>query len=214
MAGGPKPGPWKSVDPPGQPIYGWGDRHRNGDGNRTARTNGNKSTMIQKKICMLGSFAVGKTSLVQRYVKGMFSEKYLTTVGVKIDKKSLTVGGHRVNLLLWDLAGEDAFQRVQRSYLRGSSGYFLVVDGTRKETLETALVLHQRAQETLGPVPFVLLVNKSDLSHDWELEAAQIENLKTWGWSVLYTSAKTDENVEAAFEQLAAAMLDAPPPTP
>ena len=170
--------------------------------------------MIQKKICMLGSFAVGKTSLVQRYVKGMFSEKYLTTVGVKIDKKEVAVGDRKVNLLLWDLAGEDEFQRVQRSYLRGSSGYFLVVDGTRLETLETALVLQQRAEAELGPVPFLLLINKSDLSGEWELEKARIESLASQGWSILSTSAKTGENVEAAFEQIAAAMLEKAPSTP
>ena len=87
--------------------------------------------MIQKKICMLGAFAVGKTSLVQRFVKSLFSDRYLTTVGVKIDKKIVTVGDTEVSLVLWDLAGEDEFQSVQTSYLRGASGYLLVIDGTR-----------------------------------------------------------------------------------
>ncbi len=78
--------------------------------------------MIQKKICMLGGYAVGKTSLVQRFVKGIFSEKYLTTVGVKIDKKVVQVGGREVSLILWDLHGEDDFQQVQMSYMRGGFG--------------------------------------------------------------------------------------------
>ena len=69
--------------------------------------------MIQKKICMLGGFAVGKTSLVARYVTSMFSEKYLTTVGVKIDKKQVAVDGRDVTLMLWDIYGQDDFQDVQ-----------------------------------------------------------------------------------------------------
>ena len=94
--------------------------------------------MIQKKICMLGSFAVGKTSLVSQFVSSIFSDKYLSTVGVKIDKK--TDHGRRParsTLMLWDIYGEDGFQTVQKSYLRGASGYLLVVDGTRFDTFAT-----------------------------------------------------------------------------
>ena len=85
--------------------------------------------MIQKKICMLGAYAVGKTSLVGRFVRSMFSEKYQTTVGVKIDQKTVNVGDQQVNMMLWDLHGEDEAQKVRLSYLRGASGYILVVDG-------------------------------------------------------------------------------------
>ena len=82
--------------------------------------------MTSKKICMLGSFAVGKTSLVSQFVSSIFSDKYLSTVGVKVDRKSVSVKGQDVTLMLWDLYGEDGFQRVQKSYLRGASGYLLV----------------------------------------------------------------------------------------
>ncbi len=92
--------------------------------------------MIQKKICMVGVFATGKTSLVQQFIYSKFSEKYHSTVGVKIDRKEVILAGTQVNLLLWDLAGQDKFQTVQGSYLRGSSGIFFVVDGTRRETLD------------------------------------------------------------------------------
>src|ERR1043165_1179544 len=101
--------------------------------------------MLQKKICMLGAFAVGKTSLVTRYVKSIFSENYLTTVGVKIDKKTVTVDSTEVNLILWDLAGEDEFVQLQTSYLKGSSGYILVSDGTRSDTLLKAFTLQRKA---------------------------------------------------------------------
>ena len=101
--------------------------------------------MMQKKVCMLGGFAVGKTSLVRRFVSNVFSDHYHTTIGVTVEKKSVIVDDRDVMLVLWDLYGEDEFQRVRDSYLRGSAGYILVMDGTRKATLDTALALQQTA---------------------------------------------------------------------
>src|ERR687893_529053 len=118
--------------------------------------------MIQKKICMLGAFAVGKTSLVSRFVKSIFSEKYLT------------VGDRDVSLMLWDLAGEDDLLQVRMSYVRGSSGYFLVADGTRRNTLDTMMSLQQRVEESIGQVPFIVLLNKVDLREQWEVDDAAI----------------------------------------
>jgi len=101
---------------------------------------------LQKKICMLGGFSVGKTSLVKRYVESVFSETYLTTVGVKIDKKTVDLSDRIVNLILWDLAGEDDISSLRMSYLRGSAGYVLVADGTRPSTLEVALSQRRRVE--------------------------------------------------------------------
>jgi small GTP-binding protein len=164
--------------------------------------------MIQKKICMLGAFAVGKTSMVQQFVSSLFSEKYLTTVGVKIDKKVLEVAGRTVTLMIWDLAGEDQFQKIQSSYLRGTSGYLLVVDGTRRNTLEAAFEIQGRIEREIGPVPFVLIVNKIDLKADWEIEPEDLESIRQRRWTVVRTSAKTGEAIEDAFEILAAAIVD------
>ena len=163
--------------------------------------------MIQKKVCLLGGHAVGKTSLVSRFVKSIFSEKYHTTIGVKIDKKSVTVGGQQVNLMLWDLAGEDEFGAVEISYLRGASGYLLIVDGTRRATLDRALAVQQRAQKKVGNVPFLLLINKADLAAEWELSDVDLKNLSALGWRILHTSAKSGEAVENAFLILTESML-------
>jgi small GTP-binding protein len=159
--------------------------------------------MLQKKICVLGSFGVGKTSLIRRYVESIFSDTYLTTVGVRIDKKNLSVDGNPITLILWDIAGEDDNTSIRMSYLRGASGYFLVADGTRAETLEIASSIQARAAVELGPVPFVLLLNKMDLQNDWMVVAQSVETLHRAGWTILQTSAKTGEGVEAAFQELA-----------
>jgi len=95
--------------------------------------------MIKKKICMLGSFAVGKTSLVQQFVNSIFSEKYHTTIGVKIDQKNVLIDGNEVTLMLWDIHGEDEFQKVKPAYIMGSAGYFIIMDGTRRNSIETGL---------------------------------------------------------------------------
>src|SRR6201993_1978443 len=124
---------------------------------------------LQKKICMLGGFSVGKTSLVRRYVASIFSETYLTTVGVKIDKKTVDLSGRTVNLILWDLAGEDDIASLRMSYLRGAAGYVLVAAGTRPSTLDVALSLRQRVETEYGSLPFVLLLNKNDLTEQWAL---------------------------------------------
>lgn len=160
--------------------------------------------MLQKKICMLGAFAVGKTSLVARCVRSMFSEKYHTTVGVKVDTKHLTAGGQELNLILWDLAGEDEFHQVRTSYLRGASGYLLVVDGTRPTTLDTAVDLQRRVAEAVGDIPFLVLLNKADLEASWEIDEAAIT---LQGWPLIKTSAKTGDGVEEAFIRLAQMMV-------
>ncbi len=164
--------------------------------------------MIQKKVCMLGAFAVGKTSLVSQFVRSMFSDKYHTTVGVKVDKKQVAVDGGPVDLLLWDLYGEDEFQKMRTSYLRGSAGYALVVDGTRRETLDHAVVLQNRVEEVVGRVPFVLMVNKADLAGKWEVDEAALQELSQRGWVAFKTSAKTAAGVEEAFLTLARRMMD------
>jgi small GTP-binding protein len=158
---------------------------------------------LQKKICMLGAFSVGKTSLVKRYVESVFSETYLTTVGVKIDKKTVEVSGRLINLILWDLAGEDDISVLRMTYLRGAAGYVLVADGTRPSTLDVAFSLRERVEADYGPLPFVLLLNKNDLTAQWAVGDDEVADLRKRGWWVQATSARTGQGVEEAFMDLA-----------
>ena len=166
--------------------------------------------MIQKKICLIGAYAVGKTSLVARFVRSIFSEKYHTTLGVKIDKKIVATAHGDVKLLIWDLAGEDEFVRADIEYMRGAAGYILVADGTRLASLERAGALQQRICEKIGAVPFLLLINKADLEPAWEVQPEHLEEWSRTGWRIVRTSAKTGQGVEAAFLSLAASLLPAP----
>lgn len=163
--------------------------------------------MIKKKVCIIGAFAVGKTSLVKQYIQNIFSEKYHSTLGVKVDKKTVEVCGQNVELILWDFAGEDDFTSVKMSYLRGAAGYIVVVDGTRRSTLDTAFELIKRAESQSGKLPYIILVNKLDLNLYWHLTNEDIHDIEAQGNKVFKTSAKTGENVEAAFSAIAEAVI-------
>jgi small GTP-binding protein len=164
---------------------------------------------LKKKICMLGSYGVGKTSLVARFVHSMFSDKYHTTVGVKIDKKPVAVDGQEVILMLWDMAGEEEGTPVKLSQVSDASGYLLVADGTRGKTLDVARSIQQRVEAEIGRRPFFLLINKADLRESWEIAEEAWADLAEAGWTVIETSAKSGQNVEEAFLTLTSRMLNA-----
>ncbi len=165
--------------------------------------------MINKKICMIGGYAVGKTSLVRKYVESIYSDDYITTVGVKIDQRTETVDGREVRLMIWDIAGRDEFQVVQKSYLQGTAGFLYVADGTRLETLD-AVQAEMTEIATLHPrgAPAVLAVNKHDLINEWEIDDASLAPFREQGVRIVYTSAKDGLNVEQAFASLAEQTLD------
>lgn len=160
--------------------------------------------MLQKKICMLGSFAVGKTSLVRRYVDSIFSENYVTTIGVKINKKIVSDNDTQLGLILWDVYGEDNHQSVLPSYLRGMAAYILVVDPSRPATFASAKKLHSLVLDTLGEKPFVLVLNKSDIKSEWEIDEEIFNQLSNAAIQTIETSAKTDTGVDEVFQSLCA----------
>ncbi len=163
-----------------------------------------QESVLQFKMCLLGGSAVGKSSLIARYVHSIYSGQYHTTVGVRIEKKLVRTEQGNANLMIWDINGEDAYQKVQTTYLRGMAGYFLVADGTRAQTIDECLKLHARAIEGFGALPAYLLINKSDLENEWRVDMKQLEQI---GIHVLKTSALSGENVESAFYHLAELML-------
>jgi len=163
--------------------------------------------MVKKKICMLGSFGVGKTSLTSRFVLSMFDESYHTTIGVKVDKKVVQVNGSDLTLMLWDMAGEEENLPIKLNYVSDAAGYFLVIDGSRAKTLDVAISIQERVRTNVGNLPFVVAINKADERENWEVRASQLEELVARGWPLFETSAKTGERVEDAFLTLAELVL-------
>ena len=159
--------------------------------------------MISKKICMVGAFAVGKTSLVRQFVESIFSEKYHTTIGVKIDKRQVEVKGEKVQLMLWDIEGVDIFTDLKPSYLRGASGIIIVIDGTRPNTIEVAKQIKNLVNQHLNQPKLLLLANKSDLRDNWQIQIDHLNALGFESTDIFATSAKNGENVEEAFQRLA-----------
>ncbi len=160
---------------------------------------------LTRKLCLIGDFGVGKTSLVNRYVREIFDDRYLTTVGVKIDTKVVEVNGAPMKLVIWDIAGTEEANAVYRSYLRGMAGFLLVADGTRAYTLDNALKLKDSIVQQMGDLPWVGLLNKADLVDEWEIEETH-PALASADSRWIKTSASTSANVELAFERLASAL--------
>ncbi len=167
-------------------------------------------TPITSKVCIVGDFAVGKTSVAERFVNNQFSEKYLTTVGVKIDTKEIERPDLGIvhKLVIWDVAGSDRFDEVQFAYLRGAAGLIYVADGTRTDTLRSIVYLREQIGEYFHALPCVALVNKYDLKSDWKADDDHEQTLQETFGSVYRTSAKTGRDVEEAILDLGQAILD------
>jgi small GTP-binding protein len=161
--------------------------------------------VIQKKICLLGDFAVGKTSLVRRFVEGRFDDRYLGTIGVKISRKALTRPYGEMNLLVWDMTGGEELGTQSRvSYLRGAAGALIVCDLTRHETLEVFRRYSQQMRMLNPKTSLVFVGNKVDLRAERMVSDAELHAICTTLGSATYflTSAKVGDQVEAAFLHL------------
>lgn len=167
-------------------------------------------TPIKKKICLLGSFAVGKTSLVERFVHDRFEDNYLTTVGVKVSLKLMPPveipGKGRLiqhTFLIWDIAGLEKFDSVAMNYFRGAAGALAVADLTVPQTIDR---LNEFCDKFLSVNPqavLLILGNKADIFQKDEKTIADLaQSARTYSSDYLLTSAKTGHQVETAFEAL------------
>ncbi len=160
--------------------------------------------MISKKVILTGSFGVGKTSLFNQFIYQQFSDKYLTTIGVKVNKKSLTIDEKEISLLLWDIAGEVAQDKVPASYFLGAGGIIYVVDLSRPMTFNNMKTDLAFLQNLLPDATILVIGNKKDLVSAADLED-MAQNLDTK--CDYFTSAKTGENVDALFLELSKRLI-------
>ena len=175
--------------------------------------------IIKKNVILLGDGAVGKTSLIKRFVLDQFDDKYITTIGTKVTKKELFVGdqsnGAEMTLLVWDILGQKGYRYTQALSFGGIEGALLVADLTRPETLVSLKEYWiPSIISVTGPIPMAFIGNKADLEDDRafgleELEDAASE-FKTSDFTpqAFLTSAKTGDLVDDSFYKLAEAMKD------
>ena len=152
---------------------------------------------------------MGKTSLIKQFVESIFDEKYHTTIGVKIDKKIVSLDSVEVQLMIWDIEGVDVFTELKPSYLRGADGIVFVIDGTRPQTVEAVDAICQLVDKHIPESQKLLLINKSDLRKEWSVDQNQIDHLDFDQDKIFETSAKSGENVERAFRTLAFEIVSA-----
>jgi small GTP-binding protein len=165
--------------------------------------------MISRKICLLGAFSVGKSSLVRRFVHEVYDERYVTTLGVKIETKLVELEDESVKLIIWDMEGanpaageSELVTSRMRAYLQGVNGLLIIADGTRLLTVDTAVALNDWMKTEFPGVPAALLINKSDLVDEWQLDEERLKELSK-SLHCFTTSALSGENVESTFEYLA-----------
>lgn len=158
--------------------------------------------MNSRKILLTGSFAVGKTSLFHRFLYNTFSDKYLTSIGVKVDKKGVNIGGEEMALIVWDIAGEVSQDKIPRSYFLGASAIIYVFDLSRPSTFENIDSDLFFLETILPACPIRVVGNKKDLIQD-----VQLESIATSLSVDYFTSAKTGENVENLFNDIGKELL-------
>lgn len=160
------------------------------------------------KVCLLGDPAVGKTSLIRRFVYGTFEGTYLTTIGTNISRKDVVVDNGTVTLIIWDIAGQMRVNQITPMYYQGAMGAIAVVDITRRMTFDSIPLWVKRFREVNPNAIVILAANKTDLM---ALRAVAEEELRAlasnMGLPLVYTSAKTGAGVDDMFRKLALEVL-------
>ncbi len=165
---------------------------------------------LKVKICMVGDSAVGKTSLIKKFVLDMFDDSYITTIGTKITKRTINILDEKtsMDIMIWDIMGQASFRSLlQDAYFYGAHGVLAVIDSTRPDTLEGIHEWVQSVRHVVGDVPMVFVSNKCDLKHSMTAEMLGKE-LDRYKCGFMFGSAKTGENVSEAFKLLGEAVVD------
>jgi small GTP-binding protein len=170
---------------------------------------------VAKKVVVIGDPAVGKTSLIKRYVQDDFDDSYLNTIGAKVMKKNLGFPHPKtgeivdLKLILWDIAGQETFEQVKKAYYRGAAGAIVVCDCTRKDTMENMHRWIENLFDVGGVVPLVLILNKVDLEEESQVGIEAVQDEYTPYEAPVYsTSAKTGHNVELIFHELGKSVIN------
>ncbi len=169
-----------------------------------------ETNVLRRKICLLGDTAVGKTSLIRRFVQNEFSDDYISTVGAKVTKKDMRInipelgGEYELSLTIWDVLGQISYRSLQSMFFKGASGAIIVCDRTRKDTLSGLEKWIESLYAVTKPVPLILLANKCDLEEQFQFDMEELAPVADMFNSYFFeSSAKTGQNVDRAFNHIA-----------
>ena len=166
--------------------------------------------ILKAKVCLVGNLAVGKTSLIRRFVLNAYDDAYVTTLGTKVSKKTVEllppgVGTPvRLDLMIWDIMGQPGFRELlKEAYFHGARGILAVADLTRRSTLDHLEDWVDGVSDETGPLPVLVVVNKADLADQAEVGQDAIDEVaERLGCESFLTSAKTGDRVEEVFRRL------------
>ena len=170
----------------------------------------NRSFSRIYKIVVVGSGAVGKTSLILRFTTGAFRETYIQTLGAGFAFKNLDVDNRLVKLQIWDLAGQPQMKKVRSNFYAGASGVIFIYDVTRRETFDERLGWKTDADTHAQGSVSLLVANKTDMMQDRAVtEAEGREIAGEFGWNYIETSVKLNENVIDVFKIITREIMSA-----
>jgi len=171
---------------------------------------------LRAKVCLVGDAGVGKTSLIMRFVLDQFDDKYIKTIGTKVSKKTVTLFDKErkrdmeVILTIWDIMGQEGFRELLKdAYFNGANGILAVCDVTSKDSMNRLDGWLDRTYKIAGEVPIGILANKIDIAQNHEIDDEILQQFgRAYECPYFYASAKTGENVENAFVDLAQKILE------
>jgi small GTP-binding protein len=165
---------------------------------------------MMKKMCVIGEAAVGKTSLIRRFVYDKFSDRYIATIGTKTSGKEIQIFSDKkevhLKLQIWDLIGLRSFGKVQKKAYKGANGAFFILDKTRKNTWLSFNSWLLSLYRVAGEIPVIVLANKNDLTCASDNNVI-VNYFKQYGFQCIFTSAKTGQGVNNAFYSLGELMI-------
>jgi small GTP-binding protein len=163
---------------------------------------------LKAKVCLIGDWGVGKTSLIRKFVLDQFDDKYIVTFGTKVSKKRIKFKKYKdtvtdLNMVIWDIMGQDEFRTIQKNAYSGTHAALIVCDVTRKESLKNIKKWRDDIFSITKEIPVVVLANKADLQNKRKFKIEDLAKVASdINAKYFFTSAKTGQNVESAFRAI------------